>query len=70
MTPSKEWRHPGEAMARLAVFRVERRDLEIIDRHADELNAEAEDVLGLLAQARGAAKATASGSLTSDDRGI
>ena len=32
-------------LARLARTRAERRDLEIINRHADELNAEAEDVL-------------------------
>jgi len=32
-------------LARLARQKVERRDLEIINRHADELNAEAEDVL-------------------------
>ena len=32
-------------LARLARTKAERRDLEIINRHADELNAEAEDVL-------------------------
>ena len=34
-----------EFLSRLARKRTERRDLEIINRHADELNAEAEDVL-------------------------
>lgn len=32
-------------LVRLARKRAERRDLEIINRHADALNAEAEDVL-------------------------
>lgn len=32
-------------LARLARTKAERRDLEIINRHADELNAEAKDVL-------------------------
>ena len=32
-------------LARLARTKAERRDLEIINRRADELNAEAEDVL-------------------------
>ncbi len=32
-------------IAQLARKEAERRDLEIIDRHADSLNAEAEDVL-------------------------
>jgi metal-responsive CopG/Arc/MetJ family transcriptional regulator len=32
-------------LARLAREKAERRDLEIINSHADELNAEAEDVL-------------------------
>jgi hypothetical protein len=32
-------------LAQLAKTEIERRDLEIIDRRADELNAEAEDVL-------------------------
>lgn len=32
-------------LARLARSRAEGRDIEIINRHADELNAEAEDVL-------------------------
>jgi metal-responsive CopG/Arc/MetJ family transcriptional regulator len=33
-------------LARLAKTKAERRDLEIIDRYADALNVEAEDVLG------------------------
>ena len=32
-------------LARLARTKAEKRDLEIINRHANELNAEAEDVL-------------------------
>ena len=32
-------------LARLARTKAEQRDLEIINRHADELNAEAEDAL-------------------------
>ena len=32
-------------LARLARTKAERRDIEIINRHADDLNAEAEDVL-------------------------
>jgi metal-responsive CopG/Arc/MetJ family transcriptional regulator len=34
-----------EMLAQLARTEAERRDLELINRHADKLNAEAEDVL-------------------------